>query len=284
MITGNTNILGLIGDPVEHSVSPHMQNSALEAMDLDYVYVAFKVPKNRLSEAMKGLKALGIKGINVTIPHKRRIMKHIDEIDETAKKIGAVNTIKISEKTKGYNTDGRGALRALKSEAEKPEDKRTLILGAGGAARAIAFTLAEKGARITVSNRTPEKAKELSNEITQKTGKRVKNVEQSKERLKTVLKESDILINSTSVGMHPKDDETILKSAQMHSGLTVMDIVYNPVKTRLLREAEKSGAKTIDGLEMLVQQGASAFEIWTGRSPPIKTMRKAARRSMEETQ
>lgn len=282
MITGETKFLALIGDPVKHSVSPQMHNSALREMELNYVYAAFKVPESSLKRAVAGLKALGIKGINVTIPHKRNVIKHLDEMDETAERIGAVNTIKISGKMKGFNTDGRGALRALKSKTGELKDKKIVILGAGGACRAIAFTLAEKEGKIVISNRTASKAEKLADEISQETGKEIEQIRQEQKYLKNELEDSDILINSTSVGMHPNEDETILTSDQMHSGLTVMDIVYNPIKTKLLKEAEKAGAETIDGLEMLVQQGASALEIWTDESPPIEIMRNAARKAMEE--
>lgn len=282
MISGKTKIVGLIGDPIEHSVSPSMHNAAFKELGLDYVYVAFKVAQNSLPKAIEGMKSLGLEGGNVTIPHKSAVTEHLDEIDDSARKIGAVNTIKREgQRLKGFNTDGTGALKALKGEIGEIEDKNVLLLGAGGAGRAIAFTLAETGADLTISNRTASKAKKLVSEIEEKTGRKAEQIPQEEENLAETIQKSDILINSTSVGMHPNEDETLVEAEMMHSDLTVMDIVYNPIRTRLLREAEKVGAKTIKGLEMLVRQGALSFEIWTDEEPPVETMKDAARKSME---
>ncbi len=282
MIKGSTKVIALLGDPVEHSISPEMQNAALEKKKLDFVYVAFKVPEKYVEESIKGIKSLGLKGANVTIPHKSAVMKYLDELDEISQKIGAVNTINEENgKLKGYNTDGKGALRALRRKIGEIRGKEVLILGAGGAARAIAFTLIESGANLKISNRTETKANDLAAELKDKTGKSVTQIPQKSRELENSIKESDILINSTSVGMHPKTDETIVDSEMMHSNLTVMDIVYNPLKTLLLREADKAGAKTISGIEMLIQQGAESFEIWTGKKAPINVMRDYAIKAME---
>ncbi|KXA92976.1 shikimate dehydrogenase [candidate division MSBL1 archaeon SCGC-AAA259E17] len=282
MISGKTKVVGLIGDPVKHSVSPSMQNAAFRKLGLDYVYVPFNVEKDSLQSALSGLKALKVRGVNVTIPHKSSVMDHLDEIEEPAKKIGAVNTIKREgQLLKGFNTDGIGAQSALKEKIDELKDKNIVILGAGGAARAISFTLAEKGANLTISNRTTSKAEELVREIKKKVGGKVKEIPQDRKRLKEELEDSNILINSTSVGMHPDKDETILTAKEMHSDLTVMDIVYNPPKTHLLKEAEKAGAKTISGLGMLVHQGATSFKIWTGRKAPVQTMKKSAKKVLE---
>lgn len=282
MISGKTKVLGIIGDPIEHSVSPAMQNAALKELGLDYVYVPFKAPRNSLSKALHGIKSLGLEGANVTIPHKSSVIEYLDELEPTANKIGAVNTIKREEEQlKGFNTDGLGALRALKEKVDGIEDKKVLLLGAGGAARAIAFTLAEIVNDLTISNRTASKAKKLASEIKEKTGMKINHIPLKEKDLGKSIKKSEILINSTSVGMHPNKEETLVTSEIMHSDLTVMDIVYNPMKTRLLREAEKIGANTINGLGMLVQQGAASLEIWTNEKPPIQVMKKAARKALE---
>lgn len=283
MISGETKILGLVGNPVKHSISPDMHNACFEEIGLNYVYVPFKVEKGDLSDAISGIRSLGIEGVNVTIPHKSAVIEYLDKIQETARKIGAVNTInKDNDQLVGYNTDGIGALKSLKNKIEKIKNKTTVLLGAGGAARAIAFTLAETGVNLTISNRTVSKAEKLSSEIEEKTGVKVQKISQEKEILTSSLKDADILINSTSVGMHPNENETLVDANLMHEDLTVMDIVYNPLQTKLLREARKADAKTISGLGMLVQQGAASFEIWTGKTPPIETMKRAARKALEE--
>lgn len=282
MISGETNVVGLIGDPVKHSISPQIHNSAFRELGLDYVYVAFRVSSNNLADSIRGIKSLEIDGINVTIPHKSAIITELDEVHETAKKIGAVNTIKKTEKgLKGFNTDGIGVLKSLKERIGGLKNKKILLLGAGGAARAISFILAEKGVELTISNRTVSKGEELANEIENETKSKVSHIPQEKKAMAEEIKSSDILINSTSVGMHPKVDETLVESEDMHSELVVMDIVYNPLKTRLLEEAEKAGAETISGLGMLVYQGAASFEIWIDEEPPIKIMKEAARKALE---
>ncbi len=283
MISGETKVVGLIGNPVSHSISPNIHNSAFRERGLNYVYVAFRVAPENLYGAIAGIRSLDFKGVNVTIPHKTAVLEYLDEVDSIARKIGAVNTIKRKNgRLKGFNTDGNGVRRALEGEVENIGDKKIVLLGAGGAARAIAFTLAESGSRITISNRTVSKAEELVREIREKTGVKITQIPQKRKDLKESLQDSQILINSTSVGMHPNDGETLVEAEDMHSGLTVMDIVYNPIQTRLLQEAERAGAKTINGLEMLVQQGAAAFEIWTGENAPIEIMREAAKGAMRE--
>lgn len=282
MISGETRTVALIGDPVEHSLSPAMHNAAFEELGLDYVYVAFRVHHDSLEGALGGMRSLGLSGANVTIPHKSAVIDHLDGLDEYARKIGAVNTIKNDGgRLEGFNTDGIGALRALEGEGVELGGSRALLLGAGGAARAISFALVEEGAELAISNRTASRAKELASEVEDEIGAEVDLVPQDEESLAEALRGSDVLINSTSVGMHPDEGETLVESGVMHPDLTVMDIVYNPLETGLLREAEEAGAETVGGLEMLVQQGAASLEIWTGEDPPVEVMRDAARRAME---
>ncbi|MBS3815055.1 MAG: shikimate dehydrogenase [Hadesarchaea archaeon] len=283
MISGKTNVLAIIGNPVEHSLSPCMQNAALKELGLDYVYLAFPVREESLAEALTGFTALGIKGANVTIPHKINALNYMDELHESAEKVGAVNTIKNdSGELIGFNTDGEGMLRSLRNEVSEIESKSVLLLGAGGAARAIGFSIVEAGASLTISNRTASKAKKLAETISGQTKGDVRQVELSKKVLIDEIKNSDILINATSVGMEPNTDETLVSADMMHSDLIVNDIVYKPLKTKLLEEAEKAGAKTIDGLGMLVHQGATSLEIWTGEKAPIKVMRKATENAIKE--
>lgn len=282
MISGKTRVITIIGNPVEHSVSPSMHNAAFRELGLDYVYVAFQVTSDTIREALGGISSLGIEGANVTIPHKTAVLDHMDELHESASKVGAVNTIKNEAGSLiGFNTDGEGALRALESEIGKVADKPILLLGSGGAARAIAFSLVEAGADLTISNRTTSKAEDLVNSISNKMDVEANWIELSEEALIERIGDSDILINATSVGMEPNVDEALVTADMMHSDLIVNDIVYKPPKTRLLKEAEKAGAKTIGGLEMLVHQGAASLEIWTGKKAPIDVMREAAREAIE---
>ena len=274
MITGKTNIVGLIGDPVGHSMSPPMHNAAFEYLGLDFAYVPFNVKITALDEAIKGASALGIKGLNVTIPHKIKVLEFLDVIDNPAELIGAVNTIKFdSGKITGYNTDGIGAVRALE-EVVQVKDKKVLMVGAGGAARAVAFQLILSGIEsITIINRTPEKALKLKNEIESKIDSNI--FYGNLEILEKEISKADILINTTPIGMYPHINDTPLANASMmHSDLVVNDLVYNPMDTVLLKEAEKAEAKTVSGLKMLLYQGAEAFKIWTGKEAPVDVMEK----------
>lgn len=281
MISTKTKLFAIIGDPVEGSLSPAMHNAVFRALGLDCVYLAFNVPRAELAGAIEGARALGLAGLNVTHPHKIAVVGLLDELDESASLVGAVNTIK-NEKGKliGFNTDGEGAVRALERKVGKLKGKRVLLLGAGGAGRAIAFSLAKAGAKLTVANRTVSRAEELARSIKRKLGASVKLVGLGKAELAPAIKSAEVLINSTSVGMRPDVDKTLVISDMMHPGLVVNDIVYEPLRTRLLREAERAGAKVVDGLGMLVHQGALAFEIWTGKKPPIEIMEGEARREL----
>jgi len=277
IVSGKTRICGLIGDPVEHSMSPAMQNAAFRELGLDYVYVPFHVKSAELGQAIAGMRALNIRGLNVTVPHKVAVVQFLDKLDPLAEKIGAVNTIVNDDGVlTGYNTDATGFLQALLEREIEPAGKRAVILGAGGAARAIAFILAERGATLLILNRALELdwAEELAQRLSATFNKKVKALELNRENLMPALDKADILVNATSVGMSPKADETPLPAGLLRPGLIVYDIVYNPVKTRLLREAEAVGASTISGVDMLVWQGALAFEKWTGRKAPVELMKR----------
>ena len=278
-ISGKTRVCGVIGDPIEHTMSPVMHNAAFKALNLDYLYLPFRVRQEQLGQAIDGMKALNIRGLNVTIPHKVAVMPLLDKIDSLAEKIGAVNTIVNDDGVlTGYNTDAGGFMQALLEQGIEPQGKSAVILGAGGAARAISFILAERDARLTILNRQLEFdwAEDLARRITQVFKKEVKALELNEKNLSAVLARADILVNATSVGMNPNINETPVPARLIKPELVVFDIVYNPLRTRLLREAEVTGARTIGGIDMLAWQGALAFEKWTGLQAPVDLMKKEA--------
>lgn len=285
MISSKTKICGLIGDPVGHSISPVMHNAAFKDKGLDFLYLPFKVKKEWLRQAIEAMRALNIRGLNVTIPHKVSVIPYLDQLDPLAEKIGAVNTIVNTDGTlKGYNTDASGFLKALLAKVPVLEGKRVVILGAGGASRAISFILAERGVSLVILNRQLEFdwAVDLARRLSQSFQAEVGALELNEANLKAVLSQADILVNTTSVGMSPKKDETPLPTGLLKPELCVFDVVYNPIKTRLLKEAEGIGARTIGGLDMLVWQGALAFEMWTGLKAPLELMKSEAVRVLGE--
>lgn len=274
-VNGKTEICAIIGDPVQHSLSPVMHNAAFKKLGLNLVYVAFTVTSTDLKDAVLGAKSLGLKGLNVTMPHKNAIIHYLDEVDLSAKSIGAVNTILNNHgKLIGYNTDGSGAIIALQENGVNLNEKKLVLLGAGGAAKAIAYQAAKDVEELVILNRTSERAKKLV-KLLKGLGAKVKAGTLSPNVLNEELPTSDILINATSVGMHPNLESTLIPSGLLHSDLSVMDIIYNPLETTLLKYAKSAGAKVISGLEMLLYQGAVAFEIWTDCSAPLDVMRRA---------
>lgn len=281
-ITGNSKICGIIGDPIGHTISPAMHNAAFKALNLDYVYVPFRVSSEDLPRAVEALRVFNIRGVNVTIPHKVSIIPLLDGIDEYARKIGSINVV-VNENGRlaGYNTDAHGFLYALLDQGVEPEGQKVAVLGAGGASRSICFALAERGASLTILNRTPGNAARFAVEMSELTGRPFQVLGLTAENLAAALDNCTILINTTSVGMYPHSDATLVDHRLIKSHHTVIDIVYNPFRTRLLAEAERSGARTISGIDMLIWQGALAFEIWTGRQAPINIMRKDAQRFLK---
>jgi shikimate dehydrogenase len=276
-VTGKTRVCGIIGDPVEHTLSPVMHNAAFHQMNLDFIYLPFRVRREDLEGALEGMIALNIRGLNVTLPHKIAVMPLLEEIDDLARRIGAVNTIVNDAGTlKGYNTDASGFRQALAAGNINLTGKNVLVLGAGGAARSIAFVLADRGARITLLNRSPGPARALAEWLTFTFRREVEAVDLNVQNLEAALEKADALVNTTSVGMVPEQNATLVPQQMLHKGLSVIDIVYNPVKTRLLREAESAGSRTLSGLDMLVRQGAAAFELWVGEKAPVEEMRRAA--------
>ena len=277
VISGKTVVCGIIGDPIEHTMSPVMHNAAFQELGIDYLYVAFRVRKEELGKAVAGMRALNIRGLNVTIPHKINVIPLLDELDPLIEKIGAVNTIVNNDGVlKGYNTDATGFLQALLERGVEPKGKNVAILGAGGASRAISFILAERGAHLFILNRSSSRAEELAGRISQTSRDGAKALRLDEENLSSVLKSVDILVNTTSLGMSPNVDESPLPAKLLRPGLVVFDIVYNPIKTRLLGEAGAAGARTISGIEMLAWQGALASEKWTGQKEPLELMKREA--------
>lgn len=271
VIKGSTKVVGLIGEPVEHSFSPPMHNEAFKTLGLDYVYVPFNVSPNNLKSAIEGANSLNIQGLNVTIPHKINVINYLNELDPIAELIGAVNTIDFKN-IKGYNTDGIGCIRAIE-EVTKIKDKNIVVAGAGGAARAIVFYLAKYGAEeVNILNRNLKKAENLANDLL--ASNLISNVNSSDiSEISKFISDADILIDTTPIGMHPNvSDEPIVKAADIHEELVVNDIVYNPNETVLLKEAIKANAKVVYGIKMLLYQGAESFKIWTGREAPVDVM------------
>jgi shikimate dehydrogenase len=243
------------------------------------------VKAEELGKAIEGMRALNLRGLNVTIPHKVDVIQFLDKLDPLAEKIGAVNTIVNDDGVlTGYNTDASGFLQALLERGIEPEGKKVVVLGAGGASRAISFILADRGAHLVILSRLLELdwAEALAKRISQVFSQQVEALELNRENLAGALDKADILVNATSVGMSPNIDQTPFDSNLLRPGLVVFDIVYNPIKTRLLKEAEAVGAKTIGGLDMLIWQGALAFEKWTGQPAPVELMRQEAINLLEK--
>lgn len=282
--SGSTGVFGIIGFPVKHTLSPHFQNAAFAYLGIDARYIPFETAPRELKAVLRGLRELGIRGINVTIPHKQAVLKLLDSLSPEAKGIGAVNTVVFKGgKAKGYNTDGEGFIRSLKEDLKfSPKGKQVFLFGCGGAAQAIAFVLAREGARsITFADRIEKRAKELSS----KTGKdfpkcAVKQAPFIASRIDEEVLDSDLLVNASPVGMH-KGDRCIVSPKALHSRLAVYDIVYNPPVTPLIKEAKKRGLKAANGLGMLLYQGALSFELFTGKQAPVEVMRGALKKAVK---
>ena len=270
-INGSTEVYGIIGNPVAHSLSPAMHNSAFEALGMNKVYVAFHA--TNAAKALEGCRALGVLGLSVTIPHKEGVLAHIDSIDPLAEKIGAVNTLVFDrdKKIHGLNTDWLGANRALADRFDL-QGKRILLLGAGGSAKAIGFGLLEAGARVILASRTESKVRTLAETL----GCDWTHLAD----VGTV--QADALVNATSVGMKPLENASLVPADRLDNFRVVMDIVYAPLETRLLKEARAAGCEVINGLSMLLYQGAAQFEAWTGIDAPVEVMRAALLSFLQE--
>jgi shikimate dehydrogenase len=282
-ISGRTRVFCVLGHPIGHSLSPAMQNAALRAMGIDGVYVAFDVAPERLADALRGLQTLGIGGVNCTIPHKESLLSLADEVSEEARFIGAANTLVLRNgRTEAHNTDAPGFLAALRAAGMSPEGKQAVVLGSGGSARAVAVALARCGAKLTLANRTVERAQALAAELNEKLGSGTAGaVALAPEALAERLESAELLVNTTSVGMHPREAEMPpVPEAALHRNLFVYDLIYNPVETRLLRTARERGARGANGAGMLAHQGALALELWTGMKAPAALMERVIRESL----
>ncbi len=276
-INGKTEIYGVIGYPVRHTFSPIMHNAAFKNLGMNAVYLPLEVKPEDLKSVVSSMRSLGVRGFNVTIPHKEDIVKYLDYIDKEASLIKAVNTI-VNEKgkLKGFNTDGKGFVKSLKEEfGMSPRGKRFFIMGAGGAARAISFSIALQGAgRVILVDAVAEKAVKLANALTRNTSCEAIALKNERRGMKELILDSDVLINATPCGMKVSDRK-LLDPNLLHRGLCVYDVIYNPRTTKLLKDARSKGARIANGMGMLLNQGAISFNLWTGRHAPVHVMKKA---------
>ncbi|MBI4746371.1 MAG: shikimate dehydrogenase [Deltaproteobacteria bacterium] len=285
-ITGETKVIGIFGYPVSHTLSPLMQNAALEALGLNYIYVPFEVRPESLEFAVNGIRALGVSGVNVTVPYKESVMKFLDEIDESAGLIGAVNTIlNKNGRLKGYNTDSPGYIRSLHEDAGfDPKGKTILVVGAGGGARGIIAGLLLNGtSEIVIANRTIEKAEEIKvnyAKICRRKHIQIKTAPLSYLNDPQILSSVDLIVNTTSMGLEggfPDVDFSLTSR-----NVLISDIAYKPPLTQFLKKAQGAGRKISGGLGMLVYQGAISLEIWTGRKAPVEVMKNSLKIFLNE--
>ncbi|MFX1455780.1 MAG: shikimate dehydrogenase [Promethearchaeota archaeon] len=274
VITSRTSIFCVIGHPIEHSMSPIMWNPALQELGLDYVYLAFDVHPKNLKKAIDGVRSLGIKGINVTLPHKQTIIKYLDEVDPIAQKIGAINTIKNENGfLKAKNTDAMGAKKALLDSGCEISGKNIFFMGAGGVARSLAYILADQASQIILTDLIEKRAIRVANEIRRNTKIHIEGKLSNDKNISEGLKKADILINATPIGMYPNINDTPIKKNLLHEDLFIFDVVYNPLETMLMKDAAAMGCQTLGGLDMLVNQGLLAFEWWTDQIPDVNLMK-----------
>lgn len=274
MVNTQTQLCGILGNPVEHSLSPAIHNAAFRHLGLNYVYLAF--PVEDIEGAIRGIRALGnLRGFSVTIPHKVSVLPYLDEVESTARHIGSVNTlVKEGRRLIGYNTDASGALLALENAGVELAGQRVVLIGTGGAARAIAFALAmgPRPSGLVLVGIDVEERGRLARDLRERTGIPVDEYALSEDALARAIKSAAVLIHCTPIGMHPRIDETCVPKRVLSPELVVMDIVYNPLETKLLREARESGCRTIRGLDMFLNQAVGQFELWTGQRAPVRVM------------
>ncbi|MFC6721777.1 shikimate dehydrogenase [Halobacteriaceae archaeon SHR40] len=271
------DVYGLLGNPVGHSLSPPMHEAGYEKLDIDARYVTFEPPVEKGAEAVESAAMLGVSGLNVTIPFKQDVLDAV-EPDDIAARIGAVNTIDFStDPPTGYNTDAAGLVRAFEHHGVSLEGQAVLV-GAGGAGRAAAFALADEGMTVGIANRTVEKGVDLAADVTESAVDGTASGH-ALDTLSELLADADVLVNATSVGM--EEDRSPVPEDALHGDLAVLDAVYSPIETRLLREAAAAGATTVDGAWMLLYQGVEAFERWTGEDAPVDAMNEALRAHLE---
>ncbi len=276
-IGGKTRVCGILGHPVGHSLSPALHNAAFAARGLDLAYVAHDVPPERLPAAIEGARALGYRGLSITIPHKVAAMACVDEVDATARGIGCINTVvNDGGRLRGYNTDGRGALGALRAAGADPTGRRVVVLGSGGAARAITVTLALEAppAELRVLGVVPDELARLVADLERCGCASATAHALDEASLATALEDAELLLNCTPVGMSPAKEATPVPPRLLRPGLTVFDAVYNPRRTRLLTDAAAAGAAVVEGLEMFLGQAVLQFELFTAEPAPVEVMRR----------
>ncbi|MBN2468228.1 MAG: shikimate dehydrogenase [Deltaproteobacteria bacterium] len=277
MIDAKTKVCVLLGNPVEHSLSPLIHNAGFGELGINCVYVALRVKDADLADAMRGIRALNIRGASITIPHKVRALDHVDRVDALAEKIGSINTVvNDGGVLTGFNSDGMGALKAFRDYGVELENKRVLMVGAGGAARAIAFSLVANARlrELSIMGIVREEVGELVDRLRETTESRIQGEAWGEEALRERMAASEIVINCTPVGMYPRTDEIPVPAGALRKGMLVFDVVYNPAETKLLVDAARRGCDTISGVDMFINQAAAQFELWTGKKAPVASMKK----------
>lgn len=275
-IDAKTKVCALFGHPVGHSRSPEIHNAAFDALQLPYVYVAHDVQPGQVGQALQGVRALGYRGLSVTIPHKIEAMQGVDQVDAIARGIGCINTVVNDDgRLTGYNSDGFGALNALREAGSEPSGTRTVILGSGGAARAIAITVASEAppAQMTILGVVADELERLVDDVRQRGKAAVTGAALTPASLEAALADADLLLHCSPIGMHPKEDESLVPASLLRPQLVVFDAVYNPRRTKLLQAAAAAGCRTIEGIEMFLGQAYVQFELWTGQKAPRDVMR-----------
>lgn len=276
-ISPSTRLCGIIGNPVGHSMSPALHNRAFSELDLDYVYLAFQVEPGNVGRALDGMRAMrGFRGLSVTIPHKLEVVSCLDKISDADRGIGSINTI-VNDGgcLRGLGSDGPGARQALIDNGLRPEGRRVVIIGTGGASRAIAFDLAfnARPEKLTLMGVVNAEISRLVNDLKERTDVEVEGVLVDDASLARAVGASEILINATPVGMSPRADNSVVPAEMLHAELGVMDVIYNPLSTKLISDAKARGLITVGGLEMFVNQAVIQFESWTGCKAPKAVMR-----------
>jgi shikimate dehydrogenase len=278
IITMSTKLCAVIGNPIEHSMSPAIHNAAFDLLNMDYVYIAFKVEAEDVKKALDGMRALtNFRGMSVTIPHKMEIIKYVDEINDIDKSIGSINTIvNKNGKLIGIGTDGPGALKALVDAGVTLDGKNVVMVGSGGVARAIAFTLARNArlTKITLMDIDKNMLEGLENDLKSGTDTCIESFVLNDDSLSKVMAYGDVIINCTPVGMHPHEDASIIPINLFKDGQAVFDVVYNPINTKLLSDAKSKGLIAVSGVEMFINQAAMQFEHFTGVKAPVEEMRR----------
>ncbi len=274
--SAKTQVCGIFGHPVGHSLSPALHNAAFEALGLDFVYVAHDVAPDSLEQAIAGARAMGYRGLSITIPHKIAAARWVDSVDPTAARIGCINTIvREGQQLLGYNSDGLGAVEALRQAGAEPRGRRVVVLGSGGAARALAVTLADQAppAHLTLLGIDEPELEALRATVAESATPHVETALLNEENLARLLPDTELLLQTTPVGMAPNSDRSLVPARLLHSGLTVFDAVYTPRRTRLLTDAARLGATVVEGLEMFLGQALVQFRLFTGCEPPVEVMR-----------